>query len=116
MAGTFELKNTKGGEYRFVLKAGNGEVILTSESYKARTGAVNGIASVKKNAPLDERYARKTAKNGQAYFVLRAGNYQVVGTSEMYTTEQAREKGIASVKATGPGASTTSLLAKSAAK
>ena len=116
MAGTFELKSAKGGQYRFVLKAGNGEVILTSESYKERAGAVNGIASVKRNAPLDERYARKTAKNGQAYFVLRAGNYQVIGTSEMYKTEQAREKGIASVKTTSPGALTASLPAKSAAK
>ena len=51
MAGKFELKKTSDGQYRFNLKAGNGEVIATSESYRSKESALNGIESVKSNAP-----------------------------------------------------------------
>lgn len=51
MAGKFELYKDGSGEYRFRLKAGNGEVIATSEGYSSETSARNGIASVKANAP-----------------------------------------------------------------
>ena len=102
MAGKFELYKDKAGEFRFRLKAGNGETILASEGYKQRASADNGIESVKKNAPDDARYERKTASNGKPYFVLKAANHQVIGNSEMYSSESARDNGIASVKANGP--------------
>jgi uncharacterized protein len=51
MAGKFEVKKDKRGEYRFHLKAGNGEIIATSEGYKTKASALNGIESVQKNAP-----------------------------------------------------------------
>jgi uncharacterized protein YegP (UPF0339 family) len=52
MAGKFELYKDKGGEFRFRLKAGNGEVIaLASEGYTSKSGAMNGIESIRKNAP-----------------------------------------------------------------
>lgn len=51
MAGKFELYKDKRGEFRFRLKAGNGEVIATSEGYSSKAGAKNGIESVRKNAP-----------------------------------------------------------------
>jgi len=47
----FEVYRDKAGEYRFRLKAGNGQVIATSEGYKSKTSCMNGIESVKKNAP-----------------------------------------------------------------
>ncbi len=47
----FELYTDKAGEYRFRLKAKNGEIIATSEGYKAKASCENGIESVKKNAP-----------------------------------------------------------------
>jgi len=47
---TFEIKETKNGQYVFNLKAGNGEVIATSEMYTTKAAAKNGIESVKKNA------------------------------------------------------------------
>ena len=50
MAAKFELYVDKGGEFRFNLKAANGEVIASSEGYKSKASAVNGIESVKKNA------------------------------------------------------------------
>ena len=101
MAGWYELSKSKDGQFRFVLKAGNAETILTSELYKSRAAAENGIASVQANAALDERYERKTASNGKAYFNLKASNGQVIGTSQMYATEASRDAGIATAKVNG---------------
>ena len=95
-----------GTQFHFVLKAGNGETILTSESYTTKAAAENGIASVKSNAPHDERYERKKASNGQFMFNLKSTNGQVIGTSETYVSEPSRENGIQSVKTNAPGAST----------
>ncbi|MBN2736188.1 MAG: YegP family protein [Spirochaetales bacterium] len=51
MAGKFEVYQDGSGEYRFRLKAGNGEIIATSEAYSSKNACLNGIESVKKNAP-----------------------------------------------------------------
>ncbi|MBC2655335.1 YegP family protein [Pseudomonas sp. MSSRFD41] len=102
MSGWYELKKSSNGQFRFVLKAANAEVILTSELYTTRAAAENGIASVQANSPLDERYERKSAKDGKPYFNLKAANHQVIGSSELYASEAARDKGIASVKNNGP--------------
>lgn len=51
MAGKFVIKKTSNGQYRFNLKAGNGEIIATSETYTSKAGAKAGIESVKENAP-----------------------------------------------------------------
>lgn len=51
MAAKFELWIDKGGDYRFHLKAGNGEVIASSQGYASKAGALGGIASVQENAP-----------------------------------------------------------------
>ena len=101
MAGWFELNKNDKGQFGFVLKAGNSEIILRSEQYESRASAENGIASVQKNAPLDERYDRKTASDGRPFFNLKAGNHQVIGTSQMYAAESGRDNGIASVKTNG---------------
>lgn len=102
MSGWYELSNSSDGQFRFVLKAGNAETILTSELYKARSGAENGIASVQTNSALDERFERKEASNGKPFFNLKAANHQVIGTSQMYASEASRDKGIESVKTNGP--------------
>ena len=104
MPSKFELMKTKGQQFLFCLKAANGEVILTSEQYVTKTGAKNGIQSVCKNAFLDIRFERKTAKNGKSFFVLKAANHQVIGQSEMYNSKAAMESGIASVKKSVVGA------------
>ena len=77
MSGTYELKRASNGQFLFNLKAGNGEVILTSERYTTRASAENGIASVQTNSPLDERYERRTSKADEPYFVLKAANHVV---------------------------------------
>ncbi|OTG83921.1 YegP family protein [Acinetobacter sp. ANC 4648] len=102
MSGTYEISKAKDGQYRFVLKAGNGEVILTSELYKAKASAHNGIESVQKNSPDDAHYERLEAKNGKPYFNLKALNHQIIGTSQLYSSEAARDHGIESVKINGP--------------
>ena len=101
MAGYFELKTSKDGQTYFVLKAGNHQVILQSELYTTRAAAENGIRSVQTNSPLDERYERAVSKSEKPYFNLKAGNHQVIGTSELYESEASRENGIESVKTNG---------------
>ncbi len=102
MSGWYEISQAKDGQYRFVLKAGNGEIILTSELYKAKASAQNGIASVQKNSPDDSRFDRLEAKNGKPYFNLKAANHQIIGTSQFYSGDAARDNGIESVKKNGP--------------
>jgi uncharacterized protein len=105
MAGKFELKKSDNGKYRFNLKAGNGEIILSSESYESKSGAEHGIESVKKNAPDDTHYDRRSSSGGDPYFVLKAANGEVIGRSETYSSASAMENGINSVKSNAPGAS-----------
>ena len=104
MAGKFEIGKRKNGEFQFNLKAGNGQVILTSQGYADKSGCKNGIESVKKNAPDDDRYERKTASNDKPFFNLTAGNGQIIGSSEMYESVASRENGIESVKKNAPDA------------
>lgn len=101
MAGWFELNKSEKGQFHFVLKAGNAETILTSEMYNTKGAAENGIASVQINSSDDQRYERKVSSNQKPYFNLKAANHQVIGSSQMYSSEEARDKGIASVKSNG---------------
>ncbi|TFZ45278.1 DUF1508 domain-containing protein [Stenotrophomonas maltophilia] len=103
MAARYVLSRS-GTQYRFVLKAGNNEIILTSELYVSKQGALTGIASVKTNSADDSRYERKNASNGLPMFNLKAGNGERIGTSETYSSTQAREAGIQSVKNNAPTA------------
>ena len=109
--GFFELKTTAAGKFLFNLKAGNGEIILTSQQYEAKSGAENGIDSVRRNASVDERFERKTSKAGEPFFVLTAANGQTIGLSEMYSSASAMENGIASVKKNAPEAKLKDLTA-----
>ncbi|HMQ04744.1 MAG TPA: YegP family protein [Pyrinomonadaceae bacterium] len=112
MPGKFEIKTGKSGKVHFNLKASNGQVILTSETYGDRKGAETGIASVRKNAANDGRFERKTAKDGSPYFVLKASNGEPIGKSEMYKTAKSMENGVASVKKNAPDAPIVDAAAK----
>ncbi len=102
--GKFVISQRKNGEYQFNLKAGNGQVILTSEGYTTLAACKNGIESVKKNSQEDARFERKEAKDGSPFFNLKATNGQVIGKSEMYSSTAACENGIESVKKNAPEA------------
>lgn len=109
MAGYFEIKAAAQSQFMFNLKSGNNEVILTSQTYSTKQSAQTGIESVKANAPTDARYERKVAADKSPYFVLKAGNGEVIGASEMYSSTGAMESGIAAVKANAPGAAVKDL-------
>ncbi|KRC12236.1 hypothetical protein ASE11_01880 [Hydrogenophaga sp. Root209] len=102
MAGWYEMKKNDKGQYSFVLKAANGEVVLRSELYESRAAADNGIASVQKNSPVDSAYTHSDASDGRFYFNLKAANHQIIGTSQMYKTAAARRAGMESVRTNGP--------------
>ena len=84
-------------KFHFRLKARNGEIILTGQGYKDKTGCENGVASVQKNGGIDANFEVKEAKDGRKYFTLKAGNGQVIGQSQMYKSESGLKNGIASI-------------------
>lgn len=104
MAGKFVTFTGNDGKHYFKLKAGNGEVILTSQGYKAAKDCANGVESVRKNGVNEARFETKTAANGKHYFVLKATNGQVIGKSQMYKTESGCANGVASVGRSAPDA------------
>lgn len=107
--GKFEITKRTNGDYQFNLKAGNGQVILTSQGYSSKAGCENGIDSVRTNSKIDERFERKTSTNGKPYFNLKASNGQIIGTSEMYESTASRDNGIESVKNNAPSAEVVDL-------
>lgn len=111
MAGKFALKKAKDGQFHFTLNAANGQVVLSSELYKAKASALKGIESVKKNSQREGAFETRTAKNGKPYFVLKATNGQIVGQSEMYESAASCQKGIDSVKKNAPGATLQDMTA-----
>jgi uncharacterized protein len=104
MPGKFVVSKAANGKLYFALKASNGETILASQMYASIEGVKKGVASVQVNCQKPEKFEKLVSKKGEPYFNLRAGNGQVVGKSEMYTTEKARDAGIASVVKHAPGA------------
>ena len=116
--GKFVISKAKTG-YKFNLKAGNGQVIATSEIYDSESGCKNGIDSVKKNAPIApvedqtvEGFAAEKCpkfevyndKAGEFRFRLKAGNGQIIAVGEGYTTRANCINGIESVKKNAPEA------------
>lgn len=104
MAGKFEIKKSNNGEFFFNLLASNGQVILSSEMYKAKASAQNGIESIRKNSQEEGRFVSDVSSNGKPYFTLKARNGEVIGRSQMYASADTRDNGIASVKTNAPDA------------
>ncbi len=102
--GTFVISKRKDNEFQFNLKAGNGQVVLTSEGYSSRAACDNGIESVRKNSLDDTRFERKESSNGKPFFNLKATNGQIIGKSELYESSASMENGIESVKKNAPEA------------
>jgi len=99
------LVRTTNQQFRFTLHADNGENMLTSETYVTKDGALRGIGAVKVNAPHDSNYVRKISTRGLRYFTLKsANNNETLGYSEEYSSTQAMENAIATVKRIAPSA------------
>lgn len=99
----FQIFIGANNQYYFRLRAGNSEIVLSSEGYTSKQGCTNGIESVRKNSPDDRNYERKD-KTMNYSFNLKAGNGEVIGRSESYTTAQNREAGIQVVMRIAPTA------------
>lgn len=116
--GKFVIRTTNTG-VKFDLKAGNGEVIATSEVYSSEESCRKGIASVQKNAPAaavedqtvpgyaEEKHPKfeiYTDKAGEFRFRLKATNGQIIAVSEGYKAMASCRNGIESVKKNAPDA------------
>ena len=104
MAGKFEVYKDKAGEFRFRLKAGNGQNILSSEGYSAKTSCMNGIESVMKNSQNPDRFEKKKTASGKFSFRLCATNGQCIGRSQSYSSESGCDNGMKSVAKSSQGA------------
>ena len=91
-------------EFRFRLKADNGQIILSSEGYNTKASCLNGIESVKKNAADAKRFAKTKTPSNMFGFSITAANNQVIGTSQNYKSESGRNNGVESVKRNAPSA------------
>ncbi len=95
----FEVyQSGKNNEFRFRLKADNGQTILSSEGYTTKAACLNGIESVKKNAGDNKRFTKSTTPSNMFRFSITAANSQIIGTSQNYKSESGRNNGIESVK------------------
>lgn len=116
--GKFAVKTTKSG-IKFDLKATNGEIVASSEVYKSEVSMKNGIASVKKNAPIanfedqtvegfetvkNPKFEMYTDKAGEFRFRLKARNGQIIAVSEGYKKKASCLNGIESVRKNAPEA------------
>lgn len=104
MAAKFHLKKASDGQLHFNLLAANGEIVLSSELYKAKASALAGIESVRKNSQREGAFEIKPAAGGKFHFVLKATNGQVVGSSQLYASQAGAVTGTESVKKNAPGA------------
>lgn len=97
MAGKFEIYKDKAGEHRFRLKAGNGEVILSSEGYSGKSSAMNGVRSVQDNCADLACFSKRQTKGGRFRFDLKSKNHQVIGSSGNYKSRSGRDNGVRAV-------------------
>lgn len=118
MMGKFVVKTVKTG-IKFNLKAGNGEIIATSEVYSAKASCLGGIESVRKNAPIaaledqtvegfeqqkNPKFEVYKDKAGEFRFRLKARNGEIIASSEGYTAKASCLNGIESVRKNAPDA------------
>jgi hypothetical protein len=101
--GKYQITATADSQYRWVLKASNGEILITSETYTDFQMCLKGLRSSKESIDL-KNFAKELSSGETHYFNQTADNGQVLGTSEMYSSATARDAGIASVKKTAPTA------------
>ena len=84
---SFQVWKNEAGKFYFHLEAGNGETLLTSQSYTTRTSALHGLLSVLDNGGLTTRYVIKAGADGQQYISLKAANGETIAFSEGYSTK-----------------------------
>jgi len=103
------FRSTVSSQYYFRFMASNGEQILSSEAYVTKQGCVNGVASVKANAPYDSTYIRVDNPSNFRFNMKASNNEIIARSSEGYTTTYNREHAISIVKRDAPSASVDDL-------
>lgn len=99
----FIIRKMSNGQYWWILKAFNGETLLTSEAYNTKQNCQNGITSSKISV-ADTNFRRLKSVRNEPYFTQNSNNNQVLGTSEMYSSTYNRDNGIDAVKRYAPNA------------
>ena len=114
--GKFVVKQTKNG-FVFNLKAGNGEIIATSQTYSGEDACMHGIESVRKNAELakledqtvenfetvtNPKFEVYLDKRGEYRFRLKARNGEIIATGEGYKAKASCLNGIDSIRRNAP--------------
>lgn len=94
-AGKLSLWQSTDGQWRFNVKSGNGAVLLTSEGYTARTGAINGVLSVLENGVDPAQYAIVPATHGFVVH-LKAANLETIAVTQVYATKSSATRGVTS--------------------
>ncbi len=119
MAGTFRLRaSSSSSKFHFVLKAGNHEITsLTSQHYESKEEVPRTASRPygRRRSRSIEHYERKTSKKDEPYFVLKAGNSQVIGTSLIHRQGRHGKRHLASVKKNAPDAAFKDVTAETAA-
>ncbi len=98
MAGKFTIFQGKDGQFYWNLKASNGEIVGRSEGYKAKQSAKNGIEATIREAAVGTRFTQFEGKTGKFYWNLKAGNGEVICSSQGYASEDNATNGVESCK------------------
>jgi uncharacterized protein YegP (UPF0339 family) len=102
--GKIQIKKQMNNQFRFIMKAGNGQTILTSEAYRTKEACLNGIESLRKNAVDPKRYEFKKSFNQKHYFNVTDARGEIIGSSEVYESSSGRDVGIGLVKVSATNA------------
>lgn len=94
LSSVYEISRSSDGQYRFVFKAPNGEILLTSELFKAKASAINALESLKINSKYLENFEILTSKNEKKYFNIKSKNHHILATSQFYNDEVSLDLGM----------------------
>jgi len=97
MAAKFVIKVSNDGQFFFNLVSDDGRKLLGSEMYATKSGAFEGIASVRMHARDATRYDKHVLKDGKAYFTFKTGDQQIIGVSDTFDTEDSRDHALSKV-------------------
>lgn len=104
MPGTFHLRKAADGQFRFTLEAGNGQPLLISEPYPARSAALGGVEAVRRSVSWEAAFEPLPDEAGHPYFILRSTDGQLLGHSQSFASAAGCRLGIDSVRRHAPGA------------
>ncbi len=100
----FKVQSVDNSRYYYALVSDNDKIMLKSDDYYEMQGVINLIASIKESACVNERFIRKTNHNGKCYFVMVGENYEIIGLSNLFYSEDQMERNIDYIRNFAPDA------------